>query len=98
LNSWCVPCPSGHNGETFRFYEALEAGAVPIVVKEGGAFLKFISQYIQIMPADSWLHAAQLIYTLKAQPEVYEKYRANLLIGWENLKNKTRDSIRDMLV
>jgi len=97
LNSWCVPCPSGHNGETFRFYEALEAGAVPIVVKEGGAFLKYISQHIQIMPADSWTHAAQLIYTLKAQPEVYEKYRAALLIGWENLKNKTRDSIRNLL-
>ena len=97
LNSWCVPCPSGHNGETFRFYEALEAGAVPIVVKEGGAFLKYISQHIQIMPADSWAHAAQLIYTLKAQPEVYEKYRASLLIGWENLKNKTKDSIRALL-
>jgi hypothetical protein len=97
LNSWCVPCPSGHNGETFRFYEALEAGAVPIVVKEGGAFLKYISQHIQIMPADSWTHAAQLIYTLKAQPEVYEKYRASLLMGWENLKNKTKDSIRGIL-
>jgi hypothetical protein len=97
LNSWCVPCPSGHNSETFRFYEALEAGAVPIVVKEEGAFLKYISQHIQIMPADSWLHAAQLIYTLKAQPEVYEKYRAALLMGWENLKNKTKESIRNML-
>ena len=97
LNSWCVPCPSGHNGETFRFYEALEAGAVPIVVKEEGSFLKYISQHIQIMPADSWLHAAQLIYTLKAQPEVYEKYRAALLMGWENLKNKTKESIRNML-
>jgi GR25 family glycosyltransferase involved in LPS biosynthesis len=97
LNSWCVPCPSGHNGETFRFYEALEAGAVPIVVKEGGAFLKYISQHIQIMPAESWQHAAQLIYTLKAQPEVYEKYRVSLLIGWENLKNKTKESIRELL-
>ena len=97
LNSWCVPCPSGHNDETFRFYEALEAGAVPIVVKEGGAFLRYISEHIQIMPAESWTHAAQLIYTLKAQPEVYEKYRASLLIGWENLKNKTKDSIRALL-
>ena len=97
LNSWCVPCPSGHNEETFRFYEALEAGAVPIVVKEGGAFLKYISQHIQIMSADSWTHAAQLIYTLKAQPEVYEKYRAALLMGWEILKKKTKDSIKELL-
>jgi hypothetical protein len=91
------PCPSGHNSETFRFYEALEAGAVPIVVKESTAFLKYISHHIQIMPAESWTHAAQLIYTLKAQPEVYEKYRAALLMGWENLKNKTKHSIRELL-
>jgi monoamine oxidase len=34
LNSWCVPCPAGNNVETFRLYEALEAGAVPIIVQE----------------------------------------------------------------
>jgi len=97
LNSWCVPCPSGHNGETFRFYEALEAGAIPIVVKEGGVFLKYLSQHLQIMVADSWEHAAQLIYTLKAQPEVYEKYRVGLLVGWEAMKNKTKDSIKALV-
>jgi hypothetical protein len=72
LNSWCVPCPSGHNAETFRFYEALEAGAVPIVVKESNeAFLNYISSHFQILVADSWEHAAQIVYTLKQQPQVY---------------------------
>jgi hypothetical protein len=96
LNSWCVPCPSGQNEETFRFYEALEAGAVPVLVKD--KFASWISQHIQMLVADSWAHAAQLIYTLKAQPEVYEKYRASLLMAWEILKNKTKDSIKAMLV
>jgi len=96
LNSWCVPCPSGQNEETFRFYEALEAGAVPVLVKD--KFASWISQHIQMLVADSWTHAAQLIYTLKAQPEVYEKYRASLLMAWEILKNKTKDSIKAMLV
>ena len=95
LNSWCVPCPSGQNDETFRFYEALEAGAVPVLVK--GKFASWISQDIQMLVADSWVHAAQLIYTLKAQPEVYEKYRAALLMAWENLKKKTKDSIKVMI-
>lgn len=26
-----VPCPKGHSIETFRFYEAIEAGAIPVV-------------------------------------------------------------------
>lgn len=97
LNSWCIPCPSGHNGETFRFYEALEAGAVPIVVKEGGDFLKFVSSYFQIMVANNWEHAAQLVYTLKQQPEVYEKYRNGVLAGWESMKAKAKEDVRKIL-
>ena len=98
LNSWCVPCPSGHNGETFRFYEALEAGAVPIVVREGNEdFLKFVASYFQIMVANSWEHAAQLVYTLKQQPEVYEKYRNGVLAGWESMKRKAKDDVRKIL-
>jgi hypothetical protein len=95
LNSWCVACPSGHNGETFRFYEALEAGAVPIVVRENNeAFLKYVSQWMQLIVANNWEHAAQVIYTLKTQPEVYEKYRAGLLMGWENMKNAAKDGVK----
>jgi len=98
LNSWCVACPTGHNGETFRFYEALEAGAVPIVVREGNEdFLKFVTSYFQIMVANSWEHAAQLIYTLKQQPEVYEKYRNGILAGWESMKRKAKEDVRTLL-
>jgi len=98
LNSWCVPCPSGHNGETFRFYEALEAGAVPIVVREGNeAFLKYVTSHFQIMIANSWQHAAELVYTLKQQPEVYEKYRLGILMGWEGMKKKAKDDVANML-
>jgi GR25 family glycosyltransferase involved in LPS biosynthesis len=98
LNSWCIPCPSGHNGETFRFYEALEAGAVPIVVRENNeAFLKFVASHFQIMVANNWEHAAQLVYTLKKQTEVYEKYRNGVLAGWEGMKRKAKEDVRKLL-
>ena len=98
LNSWCVPCPSGHNGETFRFYEALEAGAVPIVVRENNEeFLKFVQGYFQMVVADSWTHAAQIIMALKQQPEVYEKYRAGVLMGWESMKAKAKEAVKKLL-
>eukprot|EP01035_Chromulina_nebulosa_P020559 gene20559-26664_t len=32
-NTVFVPCPSGRNPETFRIYEALEVGAIPLIVK-----------------------------------------------------------------
>jgi hypothetical protein len=98
LNSWCVPCPSGHNHETFRFYEALEAGAIPVLVKEDNTtFLKYICTKLHFMVAESWHHAAQLIFTLKSQPEIYEKYRTGLLMEWEELKKKTRTCVKELL-
>ena len=95
LNSWFVPCPLGNNGETFRIYEALEAGAVPIVVQEEGMedYFTFIGRYLPLMLATSWEHAAQLVYTLRSQPELYEKYRLQLLEAWENCKLRTKASI-----
>jgi len=96
LNSWCVPCPAGNNGETFRVYEALEAGAVPVVVQEEGMelFFKFIGPKLPLLLANSWTHAAQLIYTLKAQPEMYEQYRGQILAAWEVCKKDARDSVK----
>jgi len=47
--------------------------------------------------ANSWEHAAQLVYTLKQQPEVYEKYRAGVLSGWENMKNKAKADVARIL-
>merc|ERR1719487_373761 len=32
-DSVLVPCPGGQNPETFRHYEVLEAGAIPIFVR-----------------------------------------------------------------
>ena len=49
------------------------------------------------MVAESWQHAAQLIFTLKSQPEIYEKYRTGLLVEWEELKNKTRTCVKELL-
>lgn len=96
LNSWTVPCPRGQNAETFRFYEALEAGAVPILVKEEGmdVYLNYLSRFFPLLVANDWKHAAELIYTLKAQPQVYEQYRAQILMAWQKLKGDVKGWIK----
>jgi GR25 family glycosyltransferase involved in LPS biosynthesis len=95
LNSWFVPCPAGNNGETFRIYEALEAGAVPVIVQEPGMedYLTFIGRYLPLMLATSWDHAAQLMYSLRKDPAIYEKYRVQLLEAWENCKLHTKTTV-----
>jgi GR25 family glycosyltransferase involved in LPS biosynthesis len=98
LNSWCVPCPAGVNAETFRAYEALEAGAVPVFVKEEGMekYLAYLGRWIQLLTADNWQHAAQLIYSLRMQPELYEKYRIQVLSQWERLKGDVRRAVLEV--
>lgn len=95
LNSWFVACPAGNNSETYRLYEALEAGAVPIIVNEEGMedYFTFIGRYLPLVIATSWEHAAQLIYTLRSQPEIYEKHRLQLLEAWENCKLHTKQTV-----
>jgi GR25 family glycosyltransferase involved in LPS biosynthesis/cephalosporin hydroxylase len=95
LNSWFVACPAGNNAETYRFYEALEAGAVPVIVKEGDCeqFLQLVGRYLPLMACDNWEHAAQLIFTLMKNVELYEQYRNSLLAAWEQCKIHVKQSI-----
>jgi alpha(1,3/1,4) fucosyltransferase len=83
-NSVFVPCPDGINPETFRFYEALEAGCIPLVVKteKNAAWLNWVSNYIPIMANDSWEDAVRIMYTLLSKPERLEIYRSQILNGW----------------
>jgi GR25 family glycosyltransferase involved in LPS biosynthesis len=86
LNSWFVPCPGGQNAETFRFYEALEAGCVPILVKDD------VYTHIPSLPlllADNWDHAASILRAIQQKPEVYEELRKTILDAWETLKKET---------
>lgn len=98
LNSWFVPCPRGQNAETFRFYEALEAGAIPMLVKEDGmqGYFNYLSRFFPLLIANDWRHAAELIHTLKAQPQVYEQYRSNILNSWQKLKNDVKGWVREV--
>lgn len=85
-NSIFVPCPDGINPETFRFYEALEAGCIPLVVKttKNEAWFRWVSNYIPLMANDSWEDVVRIMVTLLSKPERLEVYRVEILNGWWN--------------
>jgi hypothetical protein len=56
-------------------------------------YFAFIARYLPLPLATSWEHAAQLVYTLKAQPELYEKYRTQVLHAWEICKTHTKETV-----
>jgi len=83
-NSVFVPCPDGVNPETFRFYEALEAGCIPLIVKteKNAIWFKWVSNYIPLIANDTWDDALRIMYTLLSNPRRLEVYRDAILKGW----------------
>ena len=96
-NSMFVPCPDGVNPETFRFYEALEAGCIPLIVKteKNAEWFKWVSDYIPLIANDSWEDALRVMFTLLSNPKRLEIYREQILRGWwswvEDLKEQGRE-------
>jgi len=98
LNSKFVPCPGGMNPETFRLYEALELGAIPLYVRQEGdeLYFKYLSSIIPLINMDSWDYASKVVGHMLANPELMEKYRESLLMGWIVGKKRYSDAIKNV--
>ena len=99
-NSVFVPCPDGINPETFRFYEALEAGCIPLVVKttKNEAWFRWVSNYIPLMSNDSWEDVVRIMMTLLSKPERLEVYRTQILNGWWEWNKSLKEQAIQWLV
>jgi hypothetical protein len=89
LNSMFIPCPRGMNYETFRLYEALESGCIPLVLKtqENEEWFRWVSHKIPLLPITSWSDAVRLMTTLMTNQRRIEVYREELLKGWKRWVN-----------
>jgi hypothetical protein len=75
----------------------LEAGAVPIVVEDGSAFLSYVKQWIPLATSPDWPTAAKVAHGLIQRPELYREYRKTLLQGWVAMKEWARIAVRKTL-
>lgn len=85
LNTKFVPAPGGVNPETYRFYEALEAGCIPLYIRQDGDSLlveKHYKQWLPIVNLPSWDHAAAFMFELSNNLPFLEEYRSKLLNGY----------------
>jgi hypothetical protein len=96
-NSIFVPCPDGVNPETFRFYEALEAGCIPLIVKteKNADWFKWVSNEIPLVANDNWDDAVRVMYTLLSNPRRLEVYREQILRGWWNWTEELKSQAQD---
>jgi GR25 family glycosyltransferase involved in LPS biosynthesis len=96
LDTIFVPCPSGNNIETFRLYEALECGCIPLYVKTPGdeLYVEWLQEEIGLLPVSGWSEAAALMMHFMKEKEVMESYRNTLLIRWKTWKERLGVCVR----
>lgn len=96
LNSKFVPCPRGQNIETYRLYEALDCGCIPLVLDV--PLIISLESKIPFIKLSSWEHAAALMKYFEENPEQMEQYRNLILVSWMNYKIELKESVRKWLV
>jgi alpha(1,3/1,4) fucosyltransferase len=91
-----IPCPAGQNYETFRIWEALEHGAIPIYVRKQGdeEYFKFISSKLPIISHANWDAALLFIQSLLHNSQTLINYRQNIIEKWESWKNEIKETCR----
>ena len=91
-----IPCPNGFfHPETYRVYEALECGCIPIVEKA----YKYYDRLFPTNPflkVDMWAEAKPIIKGW--ENDQIKLKRDECRIWWSNLKNELQKSIKDKVI
>jgi GR25 family glycosyltransferase involved in LPS biosynthesis len=102
-NSKFVPCFRGFKAlESFRVYEALEHGAIPVYVpaESDGCADEFREMYGTGHPfiaVPSWKEAASVLPALANNADVMEAHRQKVVAWWSQKKDELRRSIKTAL-
>jgi hypothetical protein len=91
-NTKFCPVMRGNNIETFRMYEALETGVIPIYVRQANdeMYWSVISSKLGLKEIHNWLEAKEFINKLNTNMDDAEEYRMKLYNNWLTWKNEIR--------
>ena len=91
-----VPCPRGNSSvDTFRLYEALEVGSIPIIEKS-----KYWNKTLKNHPLieiDSWSKATRLINGFLKNEKLLNDYNEKVKLWWKNFKENLRKDVSDKI-
>ena len=85
-----VACPRGNNLETFRLYEALESGCIPVfteipsILHDSG---------ISFLRTETWLEVAELMRHLINNPDQLHHYQVSLISAWMGYKERLKKKV-----
>ena len=92
LRTQFVPVPRGNHAETFRLYEALEHGCIPLYVRVAGddLYWAWLRHNLTLMEIKEWAHVPQVIAMFQKNPGQAELYRTGILDQWAQWKRACR--------
>ena len=89
-----VPCPRGNNVETFRFYEALECGCIPVFTQLP---LALEDSGIPFLKTRTWNDVANLMEDLNKNKDQLIQYQSSILEGWSAFKERQKVAVSSWL-
>jgi hypothetical protein len=98
-----VPCLRGFKAlESFRFYEALEHGAIPVYVPGDShqcadEMRATHGSDVPFLAIPAWSDASNILPKLAANPAVMEEHRQKVVAWWVSKKAAVRESIKAAL-
>jgi hypothetical protein len=103
-----IPCPPGNNNETFRFYEALEHGCVPLYARTAGdeLYWSWIEKHLPIHASPNWDSAGEVMKLLLGNMQIFEIYRTKVADAWvawketmkADIKRIFADAVKDCII
>jgi hypothetical protein len=96
LSSVFTLCPIGHNPESFRIFEALEAGSIPILVLDSNyrehecknSFLPLMTQGAPFVFLNSWQELPAFLANILQQPERIQQMQADSMAWYSAFMGK----------
>jgi hypothetical protein len=102
-NSKFVPCFKGFSSlESFRLYETLEAGSIPVYVPSesrsgiDNEYSKVLGKN-PLLAIPNWASASMILEKVCGSPDIMEKHRQDLIAWWKQKKCDIQTQIKLIL-
>ena len=92
-NSKFCPILKGQHSETFRLYEALEAGTLPLTTLTDPAYLEWIDSNLNLSGLYDWTNPTAVL----SGPSLSEDVHVEVIKRWATWKKKVQDICQSIL-
>lgn len=94
LDTIFVPCPGGWaNMDSFRVYEALECGCIPIVENFPSEYFRSFFPDHPFITINSWKEAVDIVKTYLSDTDALEKKRIECYVWWTEYKKNLNQNL-----